>query len=125
MSVTITFAGDILDQLIARFAFAERAMQSGALVARVGSDLGYAGFVEGGTRFMAAMPYLAPAAEQGGDELAAAVAAGLAETLETGNLDALDARFRAGVEHIEDLAKHLVRVRTGRLRDSIESEVGR
>lgn len=123
--MSVTIVADGLNRLTAQFAAAETALAGTALTATLIADAPYAGFVESGTRFMAAHPFLAPAAEQSADDLAEAAAEGIAELIETGSADALDRRFRGAVARMETLAQHLVRVRTGFLRSRIRAEVGR
>jgi hypothetical protein len=122
MSATATIDG--LDALVERLTTLQTALADPTLVFSVGSDVEYAGFVEGGTTRMAARPYLAPAADQEMPAVLTAVAEGAVEVLETGDAGALKRRFGAAVGLVGTAAQGIVRVRSGNLRTSIHESEG-
>jgi hypothetical protein len=117
--VSITTQG--LDDLIQRLDAAGRAISSIGI--RLHADADYAGFVENGTRFMAAHPYLGPAEEETADEVAGLAAEGIVEMIETGDAGALRRNLQAGAHLMETRAQAIVHVVTGTLRASIHAEV--
>src|SRR5436190_5308904 len=106
MSISIDIQG--LDDLIQHLSAADIAMQDEGI--RLSADAPYAEFVE--RRF----PYLAPAEEQTADQVAALVAAGIMEVIETGDTTALRRNLQTGAQLVETRAQELVHVVTGRLR---------
>jgi hypothetical protein len=113
MSVSIEIVG--LDDLIQHLNAAGQAIQSVGI--RLHADASYAPFVE--ERF----PYLEPAEEQTADQIAALVAEGVIEVIETGDTGALRRNLETGAQLMETRAQELVHVVTGFLRSSIHGEV--
>lgn len=77
-----------------------------------GSNVEYSIEVEYGTSHMAAQPYLRPAAEQTRRELPAIV----------NSADSLEEAVQRASLRVEQIAKEVVPVDTGRLRSSIEAK---
>jgi hypothetical protein len=119
MSVSITLVG--LDDLIQHLNAAGQAISSAGI--RLHADAPYAEFVEKGTSRMSARPYLEPAAAQTADQIAALVAEGIVEVIETGDTTALRRNLQTGAQLLETRAQALVHVVTGYLRSSIHGEV--
>jgi hypothetical protein len=119
VSVSIETTG--LDDLIQRLDAAGRAIEGVGI--RLHADAEYAGFVENGTRFMAAHPYLAPAEEETADQVAALAAEGVTAMIETGDASALRRNLETGARLMETRAQAIVNVVRGTLRTSIHAEV--
>ena len=111
--MSVTFVG--LDDLIQNLGAAATAIQQARI--SLHADAPYAPFVE--KRF----PYLEPAEEQTADQVAALVAEGIVEVIETGNTNALKRNLETGAHLMEERAQQLVHVVTGTLRASIHGEI--
>jgi hypothetical protein len=119
MSISVELVG--LDDLIAEFGMVTAALRQAGI--RLHADAPYAGFVEHGTRRMAARPYLAPAEERTVGTIAALVAEGIVETLQTGDEGAMRRNLARGAQLVEEEAQSIVHVVTGYLRSTIHAEV--
>lgn len=111
-----------LDGLIERIEAVDAALRE-PLVGAVGSDVGYAPFIEGGTSRMAARPVLAAAVESNEDALVEMIGAAALDALDTGKVALIRAAFAEGMALIADEGASNAPVRTGNYRDSIEGEV--
>lgn len=119
MSITVDVQG--LDDLIQNIGYADDALRDAGI--RLHADAPYAGFVENGTRFMAAHPYLAPAEEEVADQIAALIAEGVIEVLQTGDRSAVRRNLERGAQLLQTTAQGIVHVVTGYLRSTIYAEV--
>ena len=114
VSIQIRLQKDTATSMLERIAQALRLVPNNRLT--LGAMANYAGFVEYGTRFMAAEPYLRPSIDAGMQSLVSAMAAGI-----------LDGQIQEVLESVgsemEAMARTIVPVRTGYLQSTIYHQV--
>jgi hypothetical protein len=122
MDVTfVTHGLEVIQSLLERMARA--AQSAGNARAVVGTNVKYARFIEEGTKFMRARPYLQPALDQEQGAINQRIGNAVMQVANGANESTLiDALYASGLS-VQAGAERIVAVRTGNLRRSLYTEV--